>query len=136
MIQWFKSQSYVPANDAETVWIKRIPATNTSADKLIIHALYADDILHFTNDTALYQDFVKQFKKRFDVKSGAVGMYLGNRVVVNQGNYTVSLDQTHYTEELLERFGMFYCTPVPTAMCQRLSTAMSGDFLPESEHAV
>ena len=74
VIQWFKSQSYVPANDAETVWIKRIPATNTSADKLIIHALYADDILHFANDTALYQDFVKQFKKRFDVKSAAVGM--------------------------------------------------------------
>ena len=133
--QWFRSQGYTPANDAETVWIKRVPATSTSQAKLIIHALYADDMLHFTNDTALYQDFVKQFKKRFDVKSGAVGVYLGNRVVVNHGSFTVTLDQTHYTEELLERFGMSDCTAVPTAMSQRLSTTMSGDLLPVSEHA-
>jgi hypothetical protein len=58
VIDWFKGNGYLAANDAQTIWIKR--------DKMgvIIHALYADDFLHFTNNKALYQDFQKQFKRR------------------------------------------------------------------------
>ncbi len=53
VIDWFKGNGYLAANDAQTIWIKR--------DKMIaiIHALYADDFLHFTNNKALYQDFQK-----------------------------------------------------------------------------
>ena len=54
MIDWFKANGYLAANDAQTIWIKR--------DKLgvLIHALYADDFLNFTNNKVLYQDFQKQ----------------------------------------------------------------------------
>jgi hypothetical protein len=45
---------------------------------VIIHALYADDFLHFTNDKVLYQDFQKQVKKCIDVKT--VRVHLGNQM--------------------------------------------------------
>jgi hypothetical protein len=53
VIDWIKGNGYLAANDAQTIWIKR--------DKMgvIIHALYADDFLHFTNNKVMYQDFQK-----------------------------------------------------------------------------
>jgi hypothetical protein len=42
VIDWLKGNGYLAANNAQIIWIKR--------DKMevIIHALYADDFLHFT----------------------------------------------------------------------------------------
>ena len=73
MIDWFKGNGYITVNDAQTIWIKqdKVPVG------VIIHALYADDFLHFTNNKVLYQDFQKQFRKSFDVKTGSVGVCLG-----------------------------------------------------------
>ncbi len=90
---------------------------------VIIHALFADDFLHFTNNKILYQEFQKQFMKRFDVKTGSVGVYLGNQILVDSdhGKLTVDLNQTEYVQELLERFNMTNCFPVSTLMGQRLS---------------
>jgi hypothetical protein len=123
VIDWFKGNGYLAANDAQTIWIKR--------DKMgvIIHALYADDFLHFTNHKVLYQEFQKQFKKRFDVKTGSVGVYLGNhdKILVDQPKLTVDLNQTEYVQELLERFNMTFCPPVSTPMVQRLSVLNSGE---------
>ena len=126
---WFKENGYSPANDAQTIWIKR--------DKcgVIIHALYADDFLHFTNNKTLYQDFQKQFKKRFDVKTGSVGVYLGNQISVDHAKLTVDLNQTEYVNELLERFNMSNCLPVSTPIVQRLSVQNAGEKLSSDEHA-
>ena len=63
---------------------------------VIIHALYADDFLHFTNNKVLYQDFQKQFKKHFDVKTESVGFYLGTQISVDHAKLTVHLNQTEY----------------------------------------
>ena len=38
----------------------------------IVHALYANDFLHFTDNPKLYQAFKDQFQKRFDIKTGSV----------------------------------------------------------------
>ncbi len=130
VIDWFKGNGYLAANDAQTIWIKR--------DKMgvIIHALYADDFLHFTNNKVLYQDFQKQFKKRFDVKTGSVGVYLGNQISVDHAKLTVDLNQTEYVRELLERFNMTDCLPVSTPMVQRLSMINSGDKLSAVDQAL
>jgi hypothetical protein len=106
VIDWLKGNGHLAANDAQSIWIKR--------DKtgVIIHALYADDFLHFTNNKVLYQDFQKQFKKRFDLKTGSVG---------------------EYVRELLARFNMTKCLPVSTPMVQRLSMLNSGEKLSASD---
>ena len=66
---WFRDNGYRPANDSETVWIKTVPEKRTSTGSIvsggtIVHALYADDFLHFTDNPKLYQAFKDQFQKR------------------------------------------------------------------------
>jgi hypothetical protein len=82
------------------VWIQR-------SDKgVLIHALYADDFLHFTDNSGMYQSFQKQFKKRFDIKTGSELVYLGNQIVVDSERFNVTLDQSQYIDDLLVRFDM------------------------------
>ena len=56
-----------------------------------VHALYANDFLHFTDNPKLYQAFKGQFQKRFDIKTGSVSVYLGNRVTVDRTRQNVVL---------------------------------------------
>jgi hypothetical protein len=58
----------------------------------------------------MYQDFQKQFKKQFEVKTCSVGVYLGNQMKVDDAKLTVELNQSDYIDELLERFEMTNCT--------------------------
>ncbi len=94
---WFRDNGYLPANDSETVWIKRVlekqnPMGSIVYGGMIIHALYADDFLHFTDNPKLYQMFKDQFQKRFDIKTGSVSVFLGNRVTVDSNRQNVVLD--------------------------------------------
>ena len=81
------------------------------------------------------KDFQKQFEKRFDVKTGSVGVYLGNQISVDHAKLTVDLNQTEYVNELLERFNMSNCLPVSTPIVQRLSVQNAGEKLSSDEHA-
>ena len=128
VITWFKAHGYVSANDAETIWLIR-----DQKGSVLIHALYADDFLHFTNDKILFKSFVKEFKRKFEVKSGAVAVYLGNRIVVEADKLSVHLDQTQYVDELLERFGMKECNTESTPMVSRL-TDKDPEKLDKNEH--
>jgi hypothetical protein len=136
---WLRENEYRPANDSETVWIKRVPEKRSPVGTIvhggiIVHALYADDFLHFTDNPKLYQMFKDQFRKRFDIKTGSVSMYLGNRVTVDQNRQNVVLDQTEFVRELLERFGMKDSTPVSTPMVARLSSVNAGEKLEAKDH--
>ena len=127
--EWLRAQGCKPANDSETVWIQR-------TDKgVLVHALYADDFLHFTDNSAMYQSFQKQFKKRFDIKTGSELVYLGNQIVVDAEKFNVTLDQTQYIDDLLARFEMDKSTPVATAMVERLSESNRGNSLSKDEQA-
>ena len=83
---------------------------------MIVHALYEDDFLHFTNNPVLYQQFKDLFKKTFDIKSGSVSVYLGNKITVDQNRQNIVLDQTEFLEELLAKFGLKDSTAVQTPM--------------------
>ncbi len=63
------------------------------------------------------------------MKTGSVGVYLGNQISVNPAKLTVDLNQTEYVQELLERFDMKNCLPVSTSMVQHLSMQSSGEKL-------
>jgi hypothetical protein len=136
---WFRDNGYKPANDLETVWIKKVPEKRTPIGSIvyggmIVHALYADDFLHFTNNPKLYQMFKDQFQKRFDIKTGAVSTYLGNKVTVDRNRQNVVLDQAEYVSKLLDRFGMKDSNPVPTPMVARLLNVNAGEMLDSKEH--
>jgi len=124
---WLRAQGYQPANDAETVWILR------KEGDVLIHALYADDFLHFSNNKNMYATFRDQIKKRFDIKTGEVGVYLGNKIVVESGKYVVSMDQSEYIQQILEKFDMLKSHAVATPMVTRLSESDRGDELSTEE---
>jgi len=120
---WLRAQGYQAANDSDTVWIL------SKDGNVPIHALYADDSLHFSNDKNMYAQFRDQMKKRFDIKTGEVGIYLGNRIVVESGKFTVSMDQSEYIQQILEKFEMVDSHPVSTPMVSRLSSSDRGEEL-------
>ena len=97
-----------------------------------MHALYADDFLHFTDNPSLFQSFKEDFGKRVDVKSGLVSVYLGNKV--DRVCQKVVLDQEEFLEEVLKKFGMQDSASVPTPMLSRLSAVNSGEKLDSEAH--
>jgi hypothetical protein len=101
---------------------------------VLTHGLYADDFLHQTNDTAMFKKIQLDFTKRFEVKSGTVSVYLGNRIIVDSNKLTVNIDQTQYIDELLERYEMTDCNPVSIPMVHRLSSNDGGEKLSVKDH--
>jgi hypothetical protein len=70
---------------------------------------------------------------RFDIESGSVSMYLGNRVIVNSVHQKIVHDQEELVDNLLNQFGMKDCTPVPTMVASLLGVN-SGEKLDTKEH--
>jgi hypothetical protein len=91
--------------------------------------VYADDFLHFSNNKDMYAKFQKLLKDRFDIKSGAVGVYLGNNIVVESECFKVSIDQSTYIQDILDKFEMDNSHPVGTPITKRLSVAERGEEL-------
>jgi hypothetical protein len=127
---WMRTNGYTPANDSETIWVLR------QGQDILVHGLYADDFLHFSNRTAVYSSFRDQIKIRFDIKTGPVDVYLGNKICVDKEKFNASIDQTSYVDELLARFGLMDCQPVGTPIVVRLSNMDRGKPISKEEHAV
>ncbi len=76
MTDFHISEGFTAVNYAQTVWIKR------HNQSVLINAIFVDDVLHCTNDPALYRVFRKLFEKRFELKSNDhVDSYLGNSII-------------------------------------------------------
>ncbi len=72
----------------------------------MIHTQYADDFPHFSDNKKVYASFRRdQIKKRFDLKTGEVGIVLGNRILVESGKFTatVSIEVSNYTQQILDK---------------------------------
>jgi hypothetical protein len=126
---WLRAEGYTPVNDSETIWILR------TEKGVLVHAIYADDFLHFCNSQELYSEFKVKIKRKFDIKTGEVDNYLGNKITVNGDEGKVCLDQVAYLDELLRKFGMDKSTPVKTPMEDRLSEANRGKTLTKEDQA-
>jgi hypothetical protein len=79
-----RAQGHQVANDSKTVWISR------NQENVLIHALWADDFLHFSNDKNTHARFRGQIKTRFVIPMGGVGICLGNRIVVESEKLSVN----------------------------------------------
>ena len=86
--------------------------------------------------SVLYQDFQKQFRQKFDVKTGTVGVYLGNRIHTDPSKLTVEVNQSEYVDELLARFDKTDCNPVSTPLVARLTEQSDTSFLSDADHAI
>jgi hypothetical protein len=101
---------------------------------VLVHGLYADDFLHFSNRNAVYASLRDQLRKRFDIKTGPVDVYLGNRISVDSENFNASIDQSAYIDDLLTKFGLGDSNPVATPIVQRLSAVDRGNSVAKADH--
>jgi hypothetical protein len=126
---WLRAAGYDPIHDSETIWELR-------TDKgILVHALYADDFLHFPNNPELYSEFKVKIQQKFDIETGEVDNYLGNRITRNEQAGVIRSDQEAYLDEVLARFNMDKCTPVQTPMEERLCEANRGTRLSKEHQA-
>jgi hypothetical protein len=109
-------EGFKAVNDAQTVWVKR------HNNSILINAIFVDDVLHCTNDMALYRTFRKRFEKRFELKSDDhIDVYLGNHIVHDRVKGSVTVSQEHYAMACLQRFGLANCNGVDKPITSRLT---------------
>lgn len=100
--------------------------------KLLIVAIYVDDILIFANNEQSKSDLKRNLTELFRIKDlGQVSSVLGINVQRNCTDGTITIDQTKYLKEILERFGMSDCKPVTSPLEAGLK--LSSEMEPKTE---
>lgn len=85
--------------------------------KILIVAIYVDDILVFSNDVQAEQSLVNELNERFNMKDlGHVSSVLGIRVTRDRKAGVISLDQMQYIADVLKRFNMDECKSASAPM--------------------
>lgn len=110
----FKTSNYDPC-----IYYKK------NKEKILIIAVYVDDLLIFSNDTKMKNEVKKALMDRLKMKDlGQAHYILGMKITRDRKNGIIYLDQEKYIKNMLERFNMTDCKPVSTPMDQILSKDM------------
>eukprot|EP00253_Pinus_taeda_P036599 PITA_36599 len=84
-------------------------------DKLLILAVYVDDIIFGSNEEGMSQNFALVMQKEFEMSLlGELTYFLGLQVQQNKDD--IFLSQTKYLKQLLKKYGMEDSKPVCTPM--------------------
>ncbi|CAJ2634277.1 unnamed protein product [Trifolium pratense] len=75
-----------------------------------IICLYVDDMLIFGSNLSAINDVKSLFSNNFDMKDlGEASVILG--IKITRSEKGISLDQSHYVEKILKKYGYFNCKP-------------------------
>jgi hypothetical protein len=89
---------------------------SVNEQKIMLIAIYVDDIVLATNDNACMNNVKKELMNAFDMKDlGEIGICLGIEFEKDKEN-RVHLNQSLYVEKILDKYGMSDCKPVKTPM--------------------
>lgn len=108
---------------------KTDPCIYYSVDLKLIVAIYVDDFLIFYQDENHLNELKHFLNTTFKMKDlGVARSCLGIRIQQHDDG-SIELDQMHYIQEILERFGMADCKPVgtPSDTSKKLSASMVND---------
>ena len=107
--QWYaKIDSFL----CETMQMERNPADDCvyirkTSSRILIIALYVDDLLIACSDKGLLQQTKRELARRFEMKDlGASRVILGMDISRDRANRRLSLCQARYAQKVIERFGM------------------------------
>ncbi|UYV81355.1 hypothetical protein LAZ67_20000905, partial [Cordylochernes scorpioides] len=105
----------------EKVGFSKIPSCNCIfvLDDRAIIAIYVDDLAIFAVDQNTLDEIEDKIIQEFQIKSlGPITFFLGFEI--NYGKESLSLNQRHYIQTLLQRYNMFevrkVCTPLDPAI--------------------
>ena len=110
--------------DTKQLMMRELSLSKRVGNSVIIHAIFVDDVLHFSDSPCLLDEFEEVYSKTFELKlSHEVDLYLNNRIRVDQSTGTITMTQTHYIEEILRHSGMMNCKLYYMPMQQCLTSA-------------
>ena len=99
-----------------------------SEDILIYFALYVDDILLACTSEAIINEHKQQITNRYSVKDlGVIKYFLGLQIDRDMMNNTITINQSHFIDRILDRFGFSNCNPsnTPSNISIKLTSEMS-----------
>jgi len=126
--QWYAKIHDYLTNDLNFVSSINDPCLyiRKTSTKVLIIALYVDDLLLVGNSKSDIMELKGEFKQRFEMKDlGPVAVMLGVEVTRDRTNRKLYISQKEYTEQVLSRFGMEQSRPVTTPMERISSKTMS-----------
>jgi Reverse transcriptase (RNA-dependent DNA polymerase)/Chromo (CHRromatin Organisation MOdifier) domain len=98
---------YISLDSEPSIYWKKIK------NRMIIVAVYVDDLQLLCNDEELLNEAKEELKGRFKMSDlGEVHHILGLRVLRKDGK--ISIDQAHYVEKMLKKYQIEECIPVST----------------------
>nr|GEX11205.1 retrovirus-related Pol polyprotein from transposon TNT 1-94 [Tanacetum cinerariifolium] len=82
-------------------------------NKILLVALFVDDILFFGNDEKMIKEFKEAMTQEFKITNlGLMKYFLG--LEIRQDNYGIFVSHETYAKEILKKFDMEKCNPVAT----------------------
>ena len=99
-----------------------------SGDINIYFALYVDDILLACTSEDIINDHKKQITDRYSVKDlGIIKYFLGVQIERDMVHNTLTMNQSHFIDKILNRFGFINCdaSPTPSNISIKLTAEMS-----------
>jgi Reverse transcriptase (RNA-dependent DNA polymerase) len=125
-------------NRTINLYLLSIGFINSSADPCVyirvtdstIIVLYVDDLVISAIDQGTSDIVATELESRFDITDlGSVSLYLGMQVVRDSVTGSISIDQNHYVDVLLDRFNMTDCnralTPATTTTANNLYSTIA-----------
>ena len=104
-------------------------------NKIVIVAVYVDDLLILGNDSKMKNELKKELESRFKMKDlGELQYILGIRVTRDRKEGKLWLDQSKYLEEVLSKFNMANCNPTKTPLSP--SEKLTKEMCPKSTNEV
>ncbi len=91
--------------------------TKMEGNKLLIIAVYVDDTVIASNDLQLLRIAKKKLKQKFKMDDrGEIHFLLGMRILRNRKDRILTIDQSAYLENIIQKYGMEDCRPIATPM--------------------
>lgn len=90
---------------------------NNRNKKLLIIAIYVDDLLIFANNQNKVKEVKRVLENNFEMKDlGEVQSCFGMCIKKDKQNNKIYINQSKYMETILKKFGMDKCNPISTPM--------------------
>lgn len=106
-----------------------------SENKMIFLTIYVDDVLIFTNDIDQLNHVKRELSKNFKMTDmGIATSILGIRLTRDATKHTITIDQSQYIADVLERFGMDQSKPISTPV--DTNQQVSAKMCPSTENDV
>ncbi|CAL4187015.1 unnamed protein product, partial [Meganyctiphanes norvegica] len=104
IVNFFKSLNLTQSQNDMCLFVR------IQNDEKLFVILYVDDLIVVASSMTILTEFKSKFSKKFKVKDmGQIRWFLGMQFVVS--NSHISINQSLYTQNILQRFNMSDCNP-------------------------